>query len=277
MGRHDEGFFSAKDNLRLFWECDLPEAPRAHIGIVHGYADHCGRYRKTIDMLVGEGFAVHAFDYRGHGQADGRRGYCDAFEDFVDDLELFWNRVRAAAAGKKAFLLGHSHGGLMALHLLKRRPADLTGLLLSGPYLKLALKPPALKVFASIAIGKVIPWLQVKNELTPKDLSRDPEAQKATEKDPLYNTTVTPRWFTESNRAQEQAREMGSQVNLPLYMFCGGADGVASTPSAKAFFDTVASADKTYREYPGMLHETLNEVGHEQVWKDMSGWISAHS
>ena len=78
MGRHDEGFFSARDNLRLFWETDLPDGPpRAHLGVVHGYADHCGRYRATIDALVGRGFAVHAFDYRGHGQADGRRGHCD--------------------------------------------------------------------------------------------------------------------------------------------------------------------------------------------------------
>jgi alpha-beta hydrolase superfamily lysophospholipase len=39
----DEGFFSAKDNLRLFWDSALPDAPKAHIGIVHGYLDHSGR------------------------------------------------------------------------------------------------------------------------------------------------------------------------------------------------------------------------------------------
>jgi alpha-beta hydrolase superfamily lysophospholipase len=276
MGRHDEGFFSAKDNLRLFWECDVPEAPRAYVAIVHGYADHCGRFRKTIDALVADGFAVYAFDYRGHGQADGRRGYCDAFADYVDDLELFWNRVRKAAGANKTFLLGHSHGGLMSLHLMARRPEGVAGLLLSAPYLRLALNPPALKVFASVAVGKVVPWLPVKNELTVQHLTRDVQVQQATANDPLYNTTVTPRWFTESTRAQDQARLMGPKLTVPLYQFCGGADPVASTPAGRDFFGTVASADKTFKEYPGMLHETLNEVGHEEVWKDMSGWISAH-
>ena len=277
MGRHDEGFFSAKDNLRLFWESDLPEKPRAHLGLVHGYGDHCGRYRSTIDALVAEGIAVHAFDYRGHGQADGRRGHCDAFSDFIDDLELFWNRVRTAAGGKKAFLLGHSHGGLMALKFLERGPAGLVGLVLTAPYLKLALKPPVVKVVASKIIGKVVPWLKVGNGLTAQDLTRDVEEQKKVEKDPLYNTIATPRWFTESNRAQGEALAAGPRVKLPLLVLCGGADGIASTPATRAFFETVASADKQYKEFPGMLHEPLNELGHEQVWKDISGWISTHS
>src|SRR5258708_26482380 len=96
MARHDEGFFNAKDNLRLFWESDLPDQPKAHLGIVHGYADHSGRYRKFIDALVADGFAVHAFDYRGHGQAGGRRGYCGKFSEFIDDLYAFWSPGHAA-------------------------------------------------------------------------------------------------------------------------------------------------------------------------------------
>src|SRR6266566_1638425 len=104
MGRHDEGFFTAKDNSRLFWVYDLPEEsvqPKAHVALVHGYGDHCGRYSKTIEALVKQGYAVHAIDYRGHGQADGRRGHCDAFDQFVDDVELFWNRVSEKAGEKK--------------------------------------------------------------------------------------------------------------------------------------------------------------------------------
>ena len=132
MIRHDEGFFSAKDNLRLFWESDVPPRPKAHVGIVHGYGDHCGRYRKFIDALVADGFAVHAFDYRGHGQADGRRGYCEKFSEFVDDLETFWMRVRGAAGSKKSFLFAHSHGGLMAIHYQMRKPPELAGLVLSA-------------------------------------------------------------------------------------------------------------------------------------------------
>jgi alpha-beta hydrolase superfamily lysophospholipase len=276
MPRHDEGFFNAKDNLRLFWESDVPDQPKAHVGIVHGYADHCGRYRKFIEALVSEGFAAHAFDYRGHGQADGRRGHCDHFSDYVDDLDAFWSRVRTASGAQKAFLVAHSHGGLMAIHYQARHPAGLSGMVLSSPYLRLAFKPPPLKVAAARVIEKVIPWLPIKSGLRPDQLTRDPLAQKAVERDHLYNHAATPRWFSESTRAQEAALAMASSFTLPVFVFCGSADPIASPQATRSFADHLASRDKKFKEYPGMVHEPLNDVGKEEVWKDISNWISKH-
>lgn len=278
MPRRDEGFFSAKDNLRLYWETTFPEGePRAHIGVVHGYADHSGRYRGIIDALAADGYAVHAFDYRGHGQADGRRGFCDRFSDYLDDLELFWKRIRAAAGGKKTFLLAHSNGGLMAIHwLLARGPEGVAGVILSAPYLKLAITPPATKLLAAKAMQKLIPWLPIKTELTPQDLTRDMEEQRKVEKDPLYGRIVTPRWFIEAGKAQLEAMKGAAGVKVPLFVFCGEADGVASGVATREFFDLAASPDKRFKKYPGMRHEPLNEIGREEVYRDISGWISEH-
>src|SRR5690349_17717716 len=129
MALHDEGFFTAQDNQRLFWESELPEkAPRAVLGIVHGFNEHLGRYGATKEALVKEGFAVHAFDMRGHGQSDGKRGHIDRFTHYVDDLERFYARIKAAAAGKPLFLLAHSNGALVtALFLMERQPQGLSG------------------------------------------------------------------------------------------------------------------------------------------------------
>lgn len=274
---HDEGFFSARDNLRLFWESDIPDNPKAHVAIIHGYGDHCGRYRRTIDALVKDGFAVHAFDYRGHGQADGRRGYAEKWKDFLSDLELFLEKVKQKASGKKLFVMGHSHGGLMLVHHLHARGADgITGVILSSPYLKLALTPPALKVFGAKLIGNVIPWLPVSTGLTAKDLTQDTDIQREIEADPLYGKAATPRWFVESGVAQLEAMRYGGDVKVPVLLFAGEKDGVASTPAAKEFFGTIASSDKTWKEYPGMLHECWNESGRADVWRDISQWISAH-
>lgn len=276
MARHDEGFFSATDNLRLFFESVTPDDPRAHVGLVHGYADHCGRYRQTVAALAEQGLAVHAFDYRGHGQADGRRGHCDAFGEYVDDLEQFWQRVRSAAGGKKAFLLAHSMGALIAVHFLRRGAEGLSGVILSSPFLQLAMDVPATKLLAAKVVGSVVPWLPMDLGLKSADLTRDPEEQRRVERDPLYNRKGTPRWFSECTRAQEQARAMGSSIASPLLLIFGSDDPIVSTSAIRAFFSTVGSTDKSLTEYPGMRHECLNELGKEQVWKDISNWISAH-
>jgi alpha-beta hydrolase superfamily lysophospholipase len=277
MARFDEGFFTGKDGLRLYWMSEQPEQPRAHVAVVHGYGDHIGRYRTTIDALAAQGYAVHGFDYRGHGRADGRRGFCATWADYLDDLAGFWERVRQAAGGKKTFLLAHSHGGLMAVHLLGRGGLrGMSGLVLSAPYFKLAITPPALKVVAARAVGRVLPWMPIKTELKFEDLSRDEAVQQAARQDPLYNTLVTPRWFIESTQAQARVMTLASEVKVPLFLLCGEEDGVASVPTARTFFETVGAPDKVYKAYPGMRHEPLNELGKEEVYGDISNWISAH-
>ncbi|MGZ3459470.1 MAG: alpha/beta hydrolase [Archangium sp.] len=277
MARFDEGFFSGKDGLRLYWMSEQPEQPRAHVAVVHGYGDHIGRYRTTFDALTAQGFAMHGFDYRGHGRADGRRGFCASWPDYLDDLAGFWERVRSAAEGRKVFLLAHSHGGLMAVHLLGRGGLEgLSGLVLSAPYFKLAITPPALKLVAAKVVGRVLPWMPIKTELTPESLSRDEAVQRAVSQDPLYNQIVTPRWFIESTQAQARVMSLASEVKVPLFLLCGAEDGVASVETGRLFFEAVGSKDKEYKAYPGMRHEPLNELGKEEVQRDISRWISAH-
>jgi alpha-beta hydrolase superfamily lysophospholipase len=278
MARHDEGFFNGRDGTRLFWRSSFPDSePRAHVAVVHGYGDHFGRYTYVADALLADGFAVHGFDYRGHGRADGRRGYCERWSHFVDDLEAFWQRVRKDAGGKKAFLLGHSHGGLMAVKWAGGRHVEgLGGLVLSAPYFKLAITPPALKVVAARAVGKLVPWLALKTELTIESLSRDLEVQRAAREDPLYLRIVTPRWFLESTQAQAEAMLLAPKIQAPLFVLCGAEDGVAAPAAARVFLETAGAVDKKFKEYPGMRHEPLNEVGRAEVFRDISGWISAH-
>jgi alpha-beta hydrolase superfamily lysophospholipase len=278
MADHQEGFLQAKDGLRLFWQSDLPQNPKARVALVHGYAEHIGRYQPVIDALVAEGIAVVGFDCRGHGRSEGRRGHCNRFSDYLDDFEVFVNHFGVAdRRTEKWFLLGHSHGGLIAIHHLARRGPQWAGLILSSPYLRLALIPPRAKVFAARLVEKVLPWAPFKNEIRFDQLTRDAQAQVLVSRDPLYNRTVTPRWFSESTRAQAEARALGPSLRLPVLVICGGEDPIASTAATRAFFSTVGAREKNYQEYPGMLHETLNEIGKEEVWKQISYWISAHS
>jgi lysophospholipase len=125
-------------------------------------------------------------------------------------------------------------------------------------------------------VGKVVPWFPIQNELKPEDLTRDVDIQNATRNDPLYIRTVTPRWFVESTQAQLAALAQAVRVTAPIFIFCGSEDGVAAPAAARTFFETVGSSDKKFKEYPGMRHEPLNEVGREEVFRDISNWISAH-
>lgn len=248
------------------------------VGIVHGYGDHSGRYLWPMEQLAARGHGCIALDYRGHGKADGARADCVQFADYIDDLDIFWERVRDSAKGKPAFILAHSHGGLIATQwLLTRKPqSDLKGVVLTSPYYQLAFEPPAVKLLAARLLRSVVPALSLGNELKPEMLSRDEAWQKETAADPLYLHNTTPRWFFEHQRAQAALAGRGRDITVPLLMLGGSADGVVSTPAARAFFETIASRDKTYTLYDGYRHELMNELGKERVIDDISQWISAH-
>jgi alpha-beta hydrolase superfamily lysophospholipase len=135
--RRDEGIFPAKDATKIFWVSAIPAEARAHLVLVHGYAEHIGRYGHVMDDFASHGLAVHGFDCRGHGKSEGQRGHVKQFAHYLDDLDLVLERVRVAAGDKKVFLLGHSHGALIATkHALTRHP-NAAGLILSSPYFRL--------------------------------------------------------------------------------------------------------------------------------------------
>src|SRR5690554_1228976 len=49
--------------------------PRACILLVHGIGEHGARYNDWARRFVKLGFFVYALDYRGHGKAQGPRGF----------------------------------------------------------------------------------------------------------------------------------------------------------------------------------------------------------
>jgi alpha-beta hydrolase superfamily lysophospholipase len=277
MSRRDEGFFSSKDGTRLFWRSLQPDgAPSALVAVVHGYGDHSGRYQRVMADLVDRGLAAIAFDYRGHGKADGARADVGAWADYLDDMDAFFRKAKEVAAGKPVFVLAHSNGALIVTHWVAQKPEGLAGVILTSPFYALAFTPPALKLLGARLIKGVLPGLSIGNELKAEQLSRDPTWQQETAADPLYLHNTTPRWFFETQAAQARLTGLGAAVTGPVLFLAGGADPVASTPTAKGFFDTVAAPDKTWKAYPDFRHEILNEVGREEVIADIAQWISAH-
>jgi alpha-beta hydrolase superfamily lysophospholipase len=279
--RQDEGFFAAKDNLRLYWRTSRPGAAaavKAHVALVHGYGDHSGRYRELMEHLARRGFAVHAFDYRGHGQSDGRRAYVERFSDYTDDLEVLLGHARSDAEGAPLFVVGHSLGGLIVLRWALEAPREgAAGLVLFSPFLQLAFQPPRVKVLAARVVERLLPWMPLGNELSEDQLTRDTRIQEATRADPLYLHTATPRWFFQTAAAQQDARARASRLSLPCLILHGDADPIAAPGASRELWSAAGSQDKTLKTYEGMRHELFNEIGREQVFSDLEAWLSART
>ena len=277
-----EGFFSARDGIRLYWQTARPEHPEnapAHIAFVHGYAEHLGRHKFVTEALCKAGYVVHLLDVRGHGQSGGKRAFVEKFDHYLSDLDLFLERVRDAAKGKPVFLAGHSNGGLIVARYLLDKPDVVKGAFLSSPYLRLKLAVPAIKILAGKLFSNLLPSLPMKNELKPEQLTRDPIVQEETRKDPQYQQIATPRWFTEASAAQETVLRRASEFVTPLLVMVGSDDPIADPKAGREFFEGATAKDKSFKEYTGYLHELFNEPPREreQVFADLIGWLDARA
>lgn len=86
--RSGEGSFTGSEG-RIAYRWWRPESPiRRLVVVVHGYAEHGGRYAHVAQRLVAGGAAVCAPDHLGHGRSEGERALLRDFEHVVDDLEM---------------------------------------------------------------------------------------------------------------------------------------------------------------------------------------------
>lgn len=243
------------------------EHPR-DVLLVHGLAEHAGRYGHVASALVDAGWRVTLVELRGHGQSGGRRGHTMAWHRYVEDLQ-----TAAGVIGRPFALVAHSMGGLVALDAL-REPITppCRALALSNPLVGVLVEAPAIKLKAAGLLSKVLPWLPLSNELDTKDLSRDPEVVRAYEADPLVYGTITPRWFTEMNAARERVMAAASQYGMPLRLMVSDCDRICD---AQAGLRLAAGWGGEHEEqlYQGLYHEIFNEPEKAGILSELTAWL----
>jgi len=271
-------FFQSRDGTQLHEET-WPAAGKAtaSVVIIHGYGEHIARYDEAARAIAAAGFSVRGLDLRGHGQSGGVRGFCNRFDDYLDDVDAEVGRARAE--GLPVFLLGHSFGALVAPHYALRHPTSIAGLVLTSPYWKLALAQPALKIWAGKLASIIAPKLALPSGLKGADVCRDPAIAAKYDADPLNNKNATARWFTESTTAQEQLLVRAPELTLPTLLLVGEADRIAAAPQARVVFERIGSKDKTLRMLAGQYHEVLNEPKptRDQTVAEIVEWLRAHA
>ena len=71
----------------------------AAVLLLHGIAEHGGRYEHVGRRLADSGFETVAIDHRGYGQSGGRRGHVDRWSQFTDDVQDQLAEVRSLGKG----------------------------------------------------------------------------------------------------------------------------------------------------------------------------------
>lgn len=271
--RRSQAKFDAPDGTRLLRRAWLPREARRAVVLVHGLAEHSGRYDHVGAWLSARDCAVHAYDHRGHGQSEGARGHLAAFRQLLDDLEAFLQLVRREHPDVPLVLVGHSMGGLVTTALLAERKPDVACAVLSGPALELPEHVSAGRRRAARWLRRVVPRLRMAAGLDPEHLSRDPEVVRGYVEDPLVFRRVTVSLASELLDAVPRTAGGAFQVQVPMLLLHGEADRLCPPRGSRAFHGQLRGPGHRLRIYPQLKHEIFNEPEHEQVLEDLLAWL----
>ncbi|WP_025603075.1 alpha/beta hydrolase [Burkholderia sp. WSM2230] len=274
------------DGLELpLYRWPTKDSPRATIVLIHGLAEHAGRYSPLAARLNAAGIELLAIDLRGHGLAPGKRAYVDRFDDYLLDAHALLDAAAQSEAPTHAplFLMGHSMGGAVAaLHTIERaggagqQPdsrAKLSGLILSSPALAPGRDVPGWMLKLSQVISRLWPTFPAM-KIDPALLSRVQSVVDANRSDPLvHHGPIPARTGAELLLAMARIGRGRAGLRLPLLVYHGTADKLTEPEGSRAFGQHAGSPDKTLRLYEGSYHETMNDLDRDRVIGDLIEWI----
>jgi alpha-beta hydrolase superfamily lysophospholipase len=286
--------FTARDgeNLALYewpmeaWQSDDEPPPRAVVLIVHGLGEHASRYDHVARQLLAWGFAVRAYDQRGHGESGGARGGLSSEALLLEDLAEVVDDTRQRAlrlprTGKPdlplpLILLGHSLGGLVVGRFVSLQVRPVDGLVMSSPALDPGLN--ALQKVLLATLPAIAPNLRVNNGVKPEFISHDKQVVSRYLADPLVHSKISARLAKFIATAGPATVAAAGTWGTPTLLMYAGADKLVNPAGSRAFAEAAGRYGTrmvTSRCFDDLYHELFNELDAAPVFATLKAWLDA--
>jgi alpha-beta hydrolase superfamily lysophospholipase len=268
------------DKLRLIgrnWPVKGSQS-RAVVLIVHGSGEHCQRYRLVARFLNVYQIACVGFDWRGHGESDGERGFTTSINALHDDLECIIERIQTQLyPGVPIVIYSHGTGSLICLGHILRRPEQsrrYQAMIISTPSLCLRRRPTLLLLFLVRAFANLDPHFLLPIYGNRVNIyTNDPEVVEAYRNDPLVHDrwpAATIAMFLELGLLLEQNIV---QAPCPILIQHGAADTITPIAAVRKWIRKRVRGEVQFKEWPENYHELHNDINKEEVLTFAVRWI----
>jgi len=234
--------------------------PDAVVCMVHGHGEHQGRYDHVAEHFRNNNLAYLTFDQPGHGKSEGKRGHIKSYDDFHLCIDQLLSEAESAYPGIDKFLYGHSMGGNITLNYALRKKPDVKGYIITSPWLASSKGPNAFQYYMGRLMLKLNPGFTQKTGLSTSALSRDGEIVQAYIDDPLVHSWMSSELYFSCMDAAEYSIEHAKEINRPVLLMHGDADGIADIKGTDRFAKRAGFLVE-YEVWNGAFHELHNERG----------------
>ncbi|MGE7689401.1 alpha/beta hydrolase [Lysinibacillus sp. NPDC097214] len=299
-------YIEMSDGHFLFTRTLKPAKPCiGHIHILHGMAEHSGRYVKFANSLNEAGYAVTMHDHRGHGETaayNGTLGFFaeqNGFDRVVEDAHEVVTLLHEQFSDVPLIIFGHSMGSFITRryiqlysdqvdHVILCGTGNVTALHTMGNLVAKVLakqlgKETESKLLNKLSFGSFNK--QFPNSKTAYDwiCSVEDEVGKYID-DPYCGFIPTNQFFVDLttgfmslNRKSEIAKV---KKDLPILLISGSKDPVGEQGqgvyAVAEQFTKAGIQDVTVYLFEDKRHEILNEDNREAVYQVLLRWLEKY-
>ena len=278
IAEHDrEGDFSGAGGASLHYHALVNPDEKAAIVISHGFCEFFPKYHEMTYYFYQSGYSVFFIEHRGHGYShreidDIDKVHCKSFNNYVDDLKCFMDKVVSEKSLTKKYLLYcHSMGGCIGALFLERYPDCFSAAVLSSPMMQLnfrGIKPILVKI---LLVWSIIARWDKKYLPTQHGfdgINTYPKCSALSEArhnylfeyrlhDDHYRTNGgTYKWARESFKGMKEAIAGAGRIRVPVILFQAGLDTMVEPEGQEEFLKNNPTIIK--KAYPDSKHEIFN-------------------
>lgn len=258
--------FTANDGLTLQYKTWNTAGATRSLVLLHRGHEHADRWDSVVPFLATPGTALYAWEARGHGQSEGRRGHADGFMPYVRDLDTFFRHLQTAhgLTPETTVIIAHSVGAVVAAAWVHDFAPRIAGLVLATPAFDVNLIFPG--ALASIrCLQKLKPDATIQSYVRGNWLTRDPAAAAAYDSDPQISKDISARVLIDLFDTSKRVIDDAAVMDRPLLMFAAGADRVVRRGAIQTFYDRYGSDQKTLLTLPEARHAVFHDTCREEV------------
>jgi len=258
----EERYFDAAPGARLFyryWPAAEGSARKALI-LFHRGHEHSGRLQHIVDELNLPGFAMFAWDARGHGLSKDAEKTNPGLADFVQDVDTFVHHVSEhfGIAVEDIGIIAQSVGSVLAATWAHDYAPKVRCMVLASPAFKVKLYVPFARQALAMRLNLAGDF-HVNSYVRAGALTHDKERIASYNSDPLIQRPISAKVLLALYSTAERVIADAQAIQVPTQLLISGADYVVHQKPQHDFFNNLGTPVKEKHVFDGFYHDTLGE------------------
>ena len=258
--------FTTDDGLSLHYKVWNAQGASRALVLLHRGHEHADRWDSVIPGLTMPDTAIYAWEARGHGQSEGRRGHAPGFMQYVRDLDTFFHHLQMThgLVPERTVVVAHSVGGVVAAAWVHDFAPRIAGLVLAAPALDVNLMIPGALTGIRM-MQKLKSAATIKSYVSGSWLTRDAAAAAAYDADSLISKDISAKILVDLFDTARRVISDADVMDRPLLLFSAGADKVVKNRAIDELYTNYGAEQKIHLTLKDARHAIFHDLCRDEV------------